>query len=95
MRKSSIVKLTSDNKDIDGHDECAKFLEQSVCQLLSSPANLDKDAQNFLLGEVERVFTEEDNNFLLAAPSKEELFKNLCKSTLHASPGSDGLTSYL
>ena len=56
---------------------------------------MNYQAQDVLLEEVEKVFTPDDNEFLLKLPTKEELHKYLCNSNMHAAPGSDGLTSYL
>ena len=95
ITKSSILKLTSEeNESLNGHHECAAYLEKCVSQLLSGAPQLDSQAQSVLLQEVEEVFSEEDNALLLKTPTKEEVFKNLCESNLHAAPGSDGLTSY-
>ena len=93
--KSSILRLTAEeNKVMNGHAECAAFLEESVSQLLSGSPQLDEKAQRVLLEEVEEVFSKEDNELLLKPPTKDEIYKNLCESNLHAAPGSDGLTSY-
>ena len=71
------------------------FLEDTVAELLSGLPNLDTQSQRILLAEVEKVFTQDDNNFLLSPPTKDEIFSNICKSNLNASPGSDGLTALL
>ena len=49
---------------IEGHEKCAKHLDDEVRALLGSPAKLDRRAQGDLLAEVERVFTDEDNAML-------------------------------
>ena len=41
------------------------------------------------------VFTEADNNMLLAIPTKKEVEETILESNLHAAPGTDGITSYL
>ena len=53
IKKSFISKLSVDNKVFDGHDECSDYLEKCVSQLLSGTPNLDKQAQDILLSEVE------------------------------------------
>ena len=78
-----------------GHSNCAKFLEDSVGELLLHPATLDHHAQSILLQEVETVFTEADNEMLIKPPTKKEIKETLDDSNLHAAPGTDGLTSFL
>ena len=96
MKRSSILKLEiSDRETIVGHKKCADYLEKSVESMLAGPPNVNYQAQDVLLEEVEKVFTPDDNEFLLKLPTKEELHKYLCNSNMHAAPGSDGLTSYL
>ena len=64
IKKSAILKLETDEGFKEGHKACATFLEKSVADLLLHPAQLDLAAQYALLDEVERVFTEEDNQML-------------------------------
>ena len=64
-------------------------------EILCGPPKANSQAQDVLLEEVERVFTQEDNDLLLKPPTKEELWRNLNLCNLHAAPGSDGLTSFL
>ena len=45
MKKSSILKLETEEGVIEGHDSCAKYLEDIVGDLLLEPAKLDKNAQ--------------------------------------------------
>ena len=40
------------------------------------------------------MFTQDDNNMLLATPTKKEVEETLKESNLHAAPGTDGITSY-
>ena len=95
IRKSSILKLETDNGIIEGHHACADFLEKAVGELLLHPAELDNAAQARLLNEVETVFTEEDNAMLCSPPSQQDVKDVLSNSNLHAAPGSDGITSFL
>ena len=94
IKKTSITKLQVGNKVLRGHNECAHHLEQSVADLLLHPANLDDQAQDTLLQEVEKVFTEKDNTMMMKLPIKSEIKESLWTSNLHAAPGSDGLTSF-
>ena len=66
-----------------------------MSELLEVPAALDSDAQNLLLAEVDKVFTEEDNRILTAEPTKTEVEESIKSSNLHAAPGTDGIKSYL
>ena len=93
--KSSILQLDAPNENCRGHAECADFLERSVADILSGSPELNGKSQDILLGEVERVFSPQDNELLLKKPTKGELHNNLKESNLHAAPGSDGLTSSL
>ena len=96
IKNSSILNLIDENnKKYSGHKECATLLENGVHQLLSGSPGLDKTAQSILLQEVEKVFTEADNQLLLSLPTKDEIYKNICESNLHAAPGTDGLTTFL
>ena len=94
IKKTSILKLETAEGILEGHDKCAEYLEKVVEDLLLTPEELNHAAQQALLDEVEPVFTDEDNLKLLAEPSKEEVFKTISESNLHAAPGNDGLTNY-
>ena len=61
--------------------------------MTEGPPNLDESAQKILLNETQKVFTPEDNEIFLKTPSKDEVYKVLSESNVHAAPGSDGLTS--
>ena len=87
------LKLQTVNGIIEGHTECASFLEKTVEDLLLHPENLDILAQETLLKEVEPVFTEEDNQMFTTPPSKIDVWKTICESNLNAAPGSDGIPS--
>ena len=93
IKKCSILKLQTVNGIIEGHTECASFLEKTVEDLLLHPENLDILAQETLLKEVEPVFTEEDNQMFTTPPSKIDVWKTICESNLNAAPGSDGIPS--
>ena len=95
IKKSAILKLETENGLIEGHKDCAAFLENSVAELLHHPAQLDHDAQQVLLGEVDPVFTDADNKMLCAAPTKDEVKEVLWDCNQHAAPGTDGLTVFL
>ena len=60
IRKSAILKLQTPGGVIEGHDQCATFLENEVKNLLLTDAGLDPTAQNVLLDDIEPCFTEAD-----------------------------------
>ena len=94
IRKSSILKLQMDeNTLLGGQKKCVAFLESSIKDITDGSSNLDESSQRILLNETEKVFTPEDNEILLKTPSKDEVYKMLSESNVHAAPGSDGLTS--
>ena len=95
IRKTSILKLETDQGLLQGHSACAEFLENSAKDLLIKPSNLDRTAQDMLLTHVKKVFTSEDNELLEKSPSLNEVKEVIENSNLHAAPGSDGITSYL
>ena len=95
IKKSSITKLQVGNQILEGHVQCAQYLEQTVADLLLHPAQLDAAAQEALLQEVLPVFSTKDNTMLLKKPDKDEVKKSVLSSNLHAAPGSDGITTYL
>ena len=94
MSRSSILKLETASGNLDGHQACAEYLEQTVEDLLLHPVQLDQAAQDTLLAEVDIVFTAEDNESLLQLPIIDDVLRTLSDSNLHAAPGTDGLTSY-
>ena len=95
IKKSSILKLLTPNGLIEGHQACSSFLENTVQDLLLHPAQLDHAAQQALLAQVEPVFTNEDNKKFLTKPTSDTVYKTVCRSNLHAAPGTDGLPSLL
>ena len=79
IRKSSILKLDTPDEHLSGHKECAKFLEENVARILTGPPDVDSHAQDILLQEVDKVFTDNDNDALLEIPTKEEILKDFKK----------------
>ena len=73
MKKSSILKLETENGLLEGHEKSAQYLEKCAEDLLLHTVQLDGAAQEALLNEVDLVFTPADNEMLLKAPSKEEV----------------------
>ena len=95
IKRSSILKLQTDEGIKEGHGECASYLEDQVGQLLLYPGVLDSVARHVMLQEVDKVFTDQDNSKLLSMPTPDEVRKVLAKSNLSAAPGSDGIPSLL
>ena len=95
IKRSAILKLETERGILEGHDSCARYLEESVEELLENRAQLDPAAQEILLRELKPVFTEEDNEKLLKAPSDKEIKETLSAANTKAAPGTDGLTSLL
>ena len=93
IRRSSILKLKTENGTLEGHDACARYLEKAVGDLLLHPANLDTTAQEALLREVKPVFNAEDNEMMMEIPTKKEVEESLWSSNINAAPGTDGLTN--
>ena len=92
IKKAHILSLETDQGRLEGHEQCAAYLEAQVQELLGKPACLDSYAQEQLLSLVDIVVTEEDNVMLEAVQTKDEVLKTLNASNLHASAGSDGIT---
>ena len=92
-KKSTILKLQTEQGLLEGHDACAAYLQGALEDLLLQPAQLDQAAQDILLGELDTQFTDKDNQMLLAAPTKEEVEESVKTSNVDAAPGSDGITS--
>ena len=68
LKRTSILKLQADEVLLEGHSECAAYLEDQVAQLLLHPHVPDQAARDCLLNEVDLVYTEEDNRRLLSTP---------------------------
>ena len=92
-KNSSILKLNTDQGILEGHTACAKYLQNTVEALLMHPAKLDKVAQGILLSDIDKVFTDEDNDMLVTKPTKAEVEESVKTSNVDAAPGSDGITS--
>ena len=95
VKKSSILKLDTPAGLIEGHTNCANYLENEVEKLLLVDAELDPVAQQQLLQEVLPCFTEADNAILRAPPTKDDVKKTVENSNLNAAPGHDGIPSLL
>ena len=95
LKRSSILKLLTESGIVEGHDECAGYLENQVAELLLNPAPVDQTARNIMLGEVEEVFTEKDNESFLSIPAMSDVKEVLSNSNLLAAPGTDGIPSLL
>ena len=50
LKKSSILKLTTDDLKLEGHNECSDFLEKSVSEILSGSPELDESTGCTLAG---------------------------------------------
>ena len=86
LQKSSILKLMTETGIIVGHEACANHLENMVADLLLQPAELDPQAQEVLLGELQPVVTAAENAMLGALPDKDEVFQSVKDSNLKAAP---------
>ena len=95
VKRSSILRLQTENGLIEGHSECASYLEAQVAELLTHPSIFDQNARNILLNEVQEVFTFSDNEKLRALPTISEVKKRVSNSNLLAAPGTDGIPSLL
>ena len=95
MKRSSILKLQTEKGLIEGHSQCASFLEDQVGDLLLNPAPLDQVARDILLDEIKPVFTDRDNAKFAALPNEKEVKDVLSSSNLLAAPGTDGIPSLL
>ena len=95
LKKSSILKLETDRGLLEGNAECASFLEGQEGDLLLNPAVVDQAARDFMLGQVEKVFTDQDNQLFLSLPNKKDVKEVLADSNLLAAPGTDGIPSLL
>jgi hypothetical protein len=93
IKKSSILKLQTENGTLEGHEACTKFLEKIVSDLLTRPAELD-DAQELLLKEGKTVVSDSDNMMFKKMPDKEEVKESVWSANANAAPGTDGLTTF-
>ena len=95
MKRSAILKLQTEHGLLEGHDECANYLEDQVADLLLQPSVLHQAARDILLDEVEHVFTDADNENFAKIPDEKEVKKVLDSSNLLAAPGTDSIPSLL
>ena len=95
VKRSNILKLETGSGELAGHKACSDFLHKEVADLLLHPAVLDPAAQQALLHEVEKVFTDSDNEKITSPPNKEEVEESVKTSNTQAAPGSDGITSLM
>ena len=87
IKRSQILKLKTGDITLTGHRACADFLENSVAELLLSPAILDEAAQEELLADVQPVFTAADNVMMTKHPDKAEVKESIWTSNLQAQMG--------
>ena len=93
LKKSSILRLTvEDNNELVVNEKYASYLRKIVESLLSGSPALDVVSQKIILDQVEKVFTDQDNELLLKAHAKDELFIIFKDINIHAFPGTDRLT---
>jgi hypothetical protein len=92
-KRSYILKLQTEHGLLEGQAACAQYLQSKVEELLHHPAQLDPTAQNILLAEVDKQFTEKDNKMLIAQPTKDEVEESVKTSNVNDAPGSDDITS--
>ena len=74
VKKSSILKLQTEDGLITGHAACAAHLKQTVEDLLLHPGHPDQVSQQILLDEVTPVFTEKDISMFFSPPSKLDVW---------------------
>ena len=91
IKKAAILKLQTERGLLQGHAECANYLEDQVADLLLHPAPLHQGARDCLLAEVQHVFSEQDNKKFLRIPDEKEVKEVLNSSNLLAAPGTDGI----
>ena len=87
IKKSSILKLQTENGLLLGHEACTEYLENAVDDILTKPANLNQAAQDSLLQEVKPVFTKADNAMMKKMPDKEEVKASVISANANAAPG--------
>ena len=92
IKKSSILKLQTEEGLLEGHEACQTYLENAVSDLLTKPAELDPHAQQLLLQEVKPVFTQEDNIKMKEVPSRDDIKESVWSAKVDAAPGTDGLS---
>ena len=91
VKKTYISKLQTEEGLILGQDECHRFLEKDVKNLLTNVHVEDEESSTELLNEIQSSITAEDNEILLKNPDINEIKKVIKDSNLHSSPGFDGI----
>ena len=92
-KRSSILKLKTKNGElVSGHAKCADLLNKEALELMSSEVDLDERAQRELLEQVDRVFTDQDNQMLDKPITNEEVWESLLRANRSSSPGSDSIS---
>ena len=71
LKISAIISLETPNGPINGHEKCADF----ISNLLKNEFQFNTSSQKILLNEVDTVFTEEENTYLMKILSKSEIEK--------------------
>ena len=71
LKRSSILKLQTERGLLEGHAQCASYLEDQVADLLLQPAPLHQGARDCLLAEVQKVYSEEDDAKFLKIPDEK------------------------
>ena len=92
-KKSSILKLVNSAGELaEGHEQCAKLLNEEAKDLLGAAPALDPEAQEELLENLTEVFTKDDNEMLEKDITDEEVKESLLRANRSSAPGSDGLS---
>ena len=82
VKESSIRKIETEHGSLTGHSECAKYLEEKVAEFLLTPLPLGQT-----------VFTDGDNEMLLAVSTTGKVKEVLADCHLPAAPGTDSIPS--
>ena len=95
LKRSSILKLETESGLLEGHSQCAAYLEDQVSQRLLNPSAVDQAARDTMLAKVMQVFTEKDNKGMLSMPKMDDVKKVVSSANHIAAPGTDGIPSLL
>ena len=75
------MKLKTKNGElVSGHAKCADLLNKEALELMSSEVDLDERAQRELLEQVDKVFTDQDNQMLDKPITNEEVWESLLRA---------------
>ena len=69
-----------------------EYLEKEVMDLFSNVHHPNQSNEQELLDGMETVFTQEDNEKLLACPDENKIKNVICSANLNAAPGEDGIS---